>query len=198
MSNAEESLPPGGASLQLALQALVKALETRSINYAIIGGIATIQHGRVRTTDDIDVLLNVSQIAMPALFEGLKLEGFVADERENTIQLRDDGMTSIQFRDVLVDILRPVLPVYTHVLDRAKTEQLAGQSVRISSVECLIVMKLLALRPQDIADIEELCIAHHGELDVAFIHEELATVTEPTDPRWQTLNALLPIKTSGT
>jgi hypothetical protein len=35
----------------------VRSFNDRGIRYAIIGGIAAIQHTRVRTTDDIDAIL---------------------------------------------------------------------------------------------------------------------------------------------
>ena len=50
MSDADNSLPPSGQTLIQALRSLVTTLDARSIRYAIIGRVATIQHTRVRTT----------------------------------------------------------------------------------------------------------------------------------------------------
>ena len=72
--------------------------------------------GRVRTTADIDVLLAVPQIAMPAMFNSLQESGFTVELKRNIVELRDDGMTTLRFGDVLVDLMRPVLPVYSRVL----------------------------------------------------------------------------------
>lgn len=71
VNNADDSLPPAGPALREAFEALVSTLQQRRVRYAIIGGIALIQHTRLRTTDDIDVLLTVPQIGMPAFFEAL-------------------------------------------------------------------------------------------------------------------------------
>lgn len=54
MPDADNSLPPSGQTLQRAFSSLVEVLNARGVRYAIIGGIATIQHTRVRTTNDID------------------------------------------------------------------------------------------------------------------------------------------------
>ena len=62
----DNSLPPSGQSLIQELKTLVETLHASSVRYAIIGGIATIQHRRIRTTADINVLLTVPQIARPA------------------------------------------------------------------------------------------------------------------------------------
>lgn len=69
MPNVDDSLPPSGQALQQAFEALVAVLNQRGVRYAIIGGLAIIQHTRVRTTDDIDALLSVPQLSLPGLFE---------------------------------------------------------------------------------------------------------------------------------
>src|SRR6266496_4570994 len=74
--NADESLPPSGTTLRHAFDALVSLLNQRGIDYAIIGGLAGLQHGRIRTTDDIDALVDIPQLSMPSFFEALKERGF--------------------------------------------------------------------------------------------------------------------------
>lgn len=183
MPRSDDSLPPSGPTLLQAFEALIATFNARGIRYAIIGGLATIQHTRVRTTDDIDALLTLSQIAMPGFFEALKDRGFKVDVARTIHEFRNDGITAVRFGDVIVDLIRPVIPAYTHVLDRAVDAQILGQTVRISSAEGLIVMKLIAMRPQDEADIQDLLSAYAGSLDLRFVRAELETFTEPDDPR---------------
>jgi hypothetical protein len=176
-------LPPSGSTLRRAFEALIATLNQRRIRYAIIGGLATIQHTRVRTTDDIDALLAIAQIEMPGFFEALRDCGFTVDLSTNIRELREDGLTAIRFADVIVDLMRPMLPVYAHVLDRAIESQILGQPARVSSAEGLIVMKLIAMRPQDESDIQDLLAAYAGNLDLAFVRAELESFSEPDDPR---------------
>ncbi len=176
-------MPPGGQTLRQAFEALVNTLNEAGVRYAIIGGLAVIQHTRIRTTDDIDALLAVSQVAMPGLFERLQQRGFDIDLQRNIKELRDGGITAIRFADVIVDLMQPVIPAYAHVLDRAINADILGQNVRVSSAEGLIVMKLVAMRPQDETDVQDLLAAYGGRLDLDFIRGELATFTEPADPR---------------
>jgi predicted nucleotidyltransferase len=161
----------------------VTTLHERGVSYAIIGGLAAIQYTRVRTTDDIDALLSLPQIAMPDFFDALRDRGFAVDMPRNIRELRDDGLTTVRFGEVVVDLMRPVIPAFVHVLDRARTAQMLGQSVRISSPEGLIVMKLIAMRPQDEADIRDLLSGQAGNLDLDFVRRELETFTEAGDPR---------------
>lgn len=183
MPPSDDSLPPAGQTLRLAFEALVETLNARDVRYAIIGGIAVIQHTRVRTTDDIDALLTVPQLEMPALFEALRDRGFTVDVRQHIRELRDDGLTCIRFKDVLVDLMTPLIPTYAHVLDRAITASVLGHQVRIGSAEGLILTKLIAMRPHDEQDIKDLLAAYGDDLDLAFIHAELDLVMEADDSR---------------
>jgi predicted nucleotidyltransferase len=183
VTTSDDSLPPSGPTLQHALEALITAFDERAVRYAIIGGVAVIQHTRIRTTDDIDALLTVPQLEMPGLFENLARRGFVVDVLRNVRELRDDGFTTIRFGDVVIDLLRPVIPAYAHVLDRAVSANLFGRTVRVSSAEGLIVMKLIAMRPQDQADVQDLLRSYGDRLDLDFVRAELDTFTDPEDPR---------------
>jgi len=158
-------------------------LNERGIRYAIIGGIAMIQHTRVRATDDIDALLTVPQIAMPGLLEALRDRGFSIDLPTNIREFRDEGLTSVRFGTVVVDLMRPILPLYAHVLDRAIDAQILGRKVRVGSAEGLIVMKLVAMRPQDESDIRDILSAYGSALDFDFIRSELDTFAAADDPR---------------
>ena len=183
MFSADNSIPASGPKLRQAFEAMVVTLNERRVRYAIIGGIAILQHTRVRTTDDIDALMTVPQIEMPGLFEALQGRGFTVDILKNIRELRDDGFTSVRFADVAIDLMQPILPVYAHVLDRAIDALILGQSAKVSSAEGLIVMKLIAMRPQDEADIQDLLAAYAGGLDLDYVRAELDTFTELNDPR---------------
>ena len=76
MPDSDDSLPPSGPTLTQAFEALVTTLNARGVRYAIIGGLATIQHTRVRTTDDIDVLLTIPQIGCRACSSHMARGGF--------------------------------------------------------------------------------------------------------------------------
>jgi predicted nucleotidyltransferase len=182
VSNADDTLPPAGATLERAFEALVTTLHDLGVRYAIIGGVATIQHTRVRTTDDIDALVAVPQIAMPRLFETLQKRGFTVDVIRCINELRG-GLTTIRFGEVIVDLMRPVIPAYAHVLERAIETRILGQTVRISSPEGLIVMKLIAMRPQDEADVQDLLSTFAGSLDLDYVRSELDSIADANDPR---------------
>jgi hypothetical protein len=101
----------------------------------------------------------------------------------NIREFRDHGLTTIQFEDVLVDLMRPVLPAFGHVLERAVKSNILGHDVPVSSAEGLIVMKLVACRPVDESDIQDPLSAYAGRLDLGFVRAELDSLMERDDPR---------------
>ena len=82
-----------------------------------------------------------------------------------------------------VDWLKPVLPVFQHVIDAAQQEEWLGHKVRIATAESLIVTKLVAFRRQDQLDIENLLAANQGQLDLDLVRCEMKSIAELDDPR---------------
>lgn len=110
MVTSDDTLPPGGRMLRQAFEALVTTLDELGIRFAVIGGLALLQHTRIRATDDIDVLLAVPQIGLPELFDALRRRGFSAELERSVREFLDDGLTTVQFEGVLVDLMRPDPP----------------------------------------------------------------------------------------
>jgi len=169
--------------LLAGLLQLVEALEQRRVNYALIGGIATSYRSRPRFTQDLDLLLQVPQLALPGLLDDLHARGFAFETETAIREWTREHLTVLSYHGVRVDWLKPVLPVYQHVIDRARPEAWLGHSVRIAAAEGLILLKLLAFRSQDQVDIENLLAANQDQLDLDWILREWQSVAAPDDPR---------------
>ena len=72
-------------------------------------------------------------------------------------------------------------------LDRATDEPWLHRQIRIASAEGLILLKLLAFRPQDQVDIENIVLANRKTLDLDWIRTEWQTVASLDDPRMKRL-----------
>lgn len=187
---------PGNAPMRVqdlldGLAAAAEGLRARRINYAVIGGMATTFRGQPRTTKDIDFLLQVPQLQLPGLLDELTARGFTCDPATTIREWTQEHMTTLSFRGIRIDWLKPVIPLYQHVLDRATEETWLGHPVRVASAEGLILLKLLAYRTQDQLDIENLVAAHRETLDLAWIKWEWATVAAMDDPRMGRLVELM-------
>jgi hypothetical protein len=172
-------------NLWTGLTQMADALVSRNLRYALIGGIAVGFRSRPRFTRDIDFLIDIPQVALPGLLDELQERGFTLEIEKAIREWTRDHLTVLAFRDVRIDWLKPVVPLYRHVIEQAKHESWRGLSVSIASPECLILTKLIAFRTQDQVDIENLLVANSGQLNLAFIRAEWETVAPGDDPRMQ-------------
>jgi hypothetical protein len=170
--------------LRTALARLVDAMNHFQIQYALIGGLASGYRSRPRFTRDIDLLLSIPQIVLPRLLELLEKRGFEFDHVAVIREFIQNHMTSLSFQGIQIDWLKPVIPLFQHVLDTAQVETTVEDGMRIASAEGLILMKLIAFRRQDQLDIEDLLAANRGQLDLEFIRQEWQAIEEPGDRRW--------------
>ncbi len=167
-----------------AVELLGEVFAARSIRYALVGGLATVMRGRPRFTQDVDLLLDVPQLALPGLLNELAEMGFTFDAATVIREYVREHLTALRYGPVRIDWLKPVLPLYAHTLAEASlltwTE---GHQLRVARVEGLILTKLVAFRPQDQQDIETLLIANRNEIDLDLIHREWSAVAEGEETR---------------
>ncbi len=179
--------PISEADLQQGLTEAAAALAQYKVHYALIGGMATSYRSQPRFTKDLDFLLKVPQLTLPPLLEDLQRRGFEFDTVATIREWTQHHMVVLSYHGIRIDWLKPVLPAYVHVLDRATEETWLNQPIRIASAEGLILLKLLAFRTQDQLDIENLVAAHRDTLDLDWIRAEWQTVMSLDDPRMQRL-----------
>jgi predicted nucleotidyltransferase len=177
--------------LSTALTEAVAALEQMRIKYAVIGGIATSFRSQPRYTKDLDFLLQIPQVTLAKLLEEFARRGFNFDEVKTIREWTQQHMTTLSYRGIRIDLLKPVLSVYQHTLDRAKMVTWLNQPVRVASVEGLILIKLLAFRSQDLIDIENLIAFHRNHLDLDWIRSEWQSIGSLDDPRMRKFDELV-------
>ena len=169
--------------MRRALAKFAAAMDRRKVSYALIGGLATSYRSQPRFTKDIDFLVNVPQLVLAPLLEDLRGRGFEFDTLATISQWNQHHMVVLSYHGIGIDWLKPVIPAYRHVLDRATEESWLDHSIRIASVEGLILLKLLAFRGQDQVDVENLVAASRETLDLDWIKSEWRALADVDDPR---------------
>jgi len=189
MPDAPESL---AGDLLAAVEILGDVFDRRRIRYALLGGLATMLRGRPRFTQDVDVLLEVPQLALPGLLDELVEQGFSLDRETVIQQFVQQHMTAFRYGVVRIDWLKPVLPLYAHALASATNLPWGeGHVLRVLTPEGIIVTKMVAFRPQDQEDIRTLLAANRDEIDGDLIRREWATVSHGEEDRTAWLEAAL-------
>ena len=142
------------------LHAIVAALRSAGVAYAVCGGVAVTAHGAPRSTKDIDILVAPEDVdrALEAVrplgykFLALPMTFDAGTERERTVQRvsKIDGKEHL-----LLDLLLANASLAGTLDDRLEVHLPEGP-LAIVSRATLIRMKRLARRAQDLLDLEQL------------------------------------------
>ena len=144
------------------LTALIAALERRSLDYALCGGVALAIHGAPRATQDIDLLLRPEDL--PTLREiarelGFALESFPMEFASGVTIQRFTKL--VEEQPFMLDVLL-VGGAIEAVWNARLSTSFEGGTVKVVSREGLISLKLAAGRPQDLVDIQRLEEVNRG------------------------------------
>jgi len=142
-----------------ALQRLLNQFDNQGV---IIGGIAASLLGQPRFTADLDAVILLSTEDLPKLIEIAAREGMIvridgaeAFARKNRVLLLQHEISGIK-----VDISLGILPFEAEMVERGKEFSVAGLRLRLPTPEDLIIMKAVAHRPKDLADIQAIATSH--------------------------------------
>lgn len=129
-----------------SLSGVIKILETLEIPYMVTGSLASSHHGRPRTTDDADLVIEPTRESLERLVAALSEAGFYADADRARDALRDrrqfnviDTQTAFKV-DVIVRKERPFSQA--EFGRRQRSELVPGLSVSLATAEDTIVAKL--------------------------------------------------------
>ena len=165
------------------LERLAGALERVGIDYMIIGGQAVLLYGEARLTKDIDITLGVG-------IERLKEAVEVADEALLRRLTNDDDFTRQTMvlpcidtvSDIRVDLILSNSEYELHAFRRVRKVRIRSADVHFASPEDVIIHKMVAGRPRDIEDVQNI-LSVNPDLDKAYIRDlSLIHISEPTRP----------------
>ena len=150
--------------------------ERLRISYALIGGLAVGVHGIPRPTHDLDFTIAIERGRLPAFFEAVVELGYDVPHEFTTGWVDQvAGMPLVKARQwvagktIDVDVFLAESRFQKSLLQRRVRAEVEGISAWIASPEDLILLKLLANRPRDIGDIQDILMVQ-GQLDDASLN----------------------------
>ena len=171
---------PALSRLQRLLFAASRDL-TRTINYALIGGLSVAAWGVVRATQDIDFLADSEPSPISDLDLRNRLKSYLERQRcrvEWRVGDYDDPVPLLlrielprSYGGVGADLLWAHKRWHRDALARSITVKLSRQRVRVLHPEDLIMLKLDAGGPQDLADVVGLLTDPPVELNATRLKE---------------------------
>lgn len=144
--------------LLAALRDLVAWLQSMEIQGVIIGGVAASILGRPRMTRDIDVMVLLDEGYWDKfLIDGAKF-GFVPRLTDCLKFARKSRVLLVRHKpsEINVDITFGALPFEKEAVNRAVWLDIKKIHLPLPVPEDLIIMKAIAHRPRDLADIESI------------------------------------------
>lgn len=162
--------PP--SSLLDALRAVLRLLERMDNRGVIIGGVAASLLGRPRLTADIDVVILLSVDRLSHLLQMAEEEGLMPRIPDAIDFARQHRVLLLHHQQsgIPVDISLGILPFESDMVEHRILLTVAGLTVPVPRPEDLIVLKAVAHRPVDLADIQAIS-EHHLNLDRGYIRQ---------------------------
>ncbi len=146
----------------------------------IIGGMAVIALGFPRTTVDIDATVRATLDDLDSLVRRCESAGieprvagavdFAKVRRVLLMKHRDSG--------VEVDISLAALPFEEEAIAHRRMIDIGGLRMAIPRVDDLLVYKMVASRPQDLRDVEELLLRYVNAVDLPRVRRLIGEFSE--------------------
>jgi hypothetical protein len=169
----------------LALRALSGALAEGKTPVAVIGGIALNANGVTRSTADIDATIPGADLDLAGLLRRLKAHEIVpripnagAFARANQVLLLRHAPTHID-----LDLSLAWISFELEAIARAQRVTFATARIRVARPEDLVIYKLIANRPRDLGDLENLLLLHRRQIDLSRVRRILRALSEHLDGR---------------
>ncbi len=155
---------------------VVEGCESVGIDYVIVGGFVAILHGRMRTTTDVDLIVEEDRDKYEQFLKSLEEKGFDVMWEQGR-QAFEDGTNFSIFdnRSVLrIDLKVARRTLEVSALEEAVTEEFEGMQIRRSSLESLLLGKLIYMG--DLSD-----IPRHDLFEFTDVMDFIVVYNENTD-----------------
>jgi hypothetical protein len=154
-----------------SIEAVLAALNTAHVRYLVVGGVAVVLHGHLRTTADLDLVIQLKRDNVLNSVRVLAELGYrprapvraeqLADASVRESWLRGKGLTvlgmwSDQHPGLEIDLFVEEPFDFDRAYARAVTVALERTEATVVSLPDLVAMKRAAGRPVDLDDIERL------------------------------------------
>jgi hypothetical protein len=169
------------SEVESLLRRIVAALQTANVDFMIAGSFASSMHGMPRTTNDLDIVIDVT----PATLEALLKQFPAADYYVDADAARDALRRRSQFN--LIDmatgwkvdfIVRRARSFSTEEFERRVPSELLGVAVFVATAEDTIIAKLewakMSASEKQLRDVRGILDVRGASLDLAYVERWVA------------------------
>jgi predicted nucleotidyltransferase len=136
---------------------LLVRLADHGVQFIVVGGVAVALQGYLRTTEDVDVLVDASRENVARLLDALSDygEGFARELTADDFTDDEGAIRIVEESEFCqIDIFTRMTGLYYHdMLPDAGTLDLSGRTIRYASKASLIRLKSSSVREKDRLDV---------------------------------------------
>jgi len=162
-----------------AIEAALGWLENAGIARVIVGGVAASLYGRPRATRDVDIVAIADESRWANLVKSGERFGIWPRRADALDFAKTTRVLLLEHRptSVEVDVSMAGMEFEIEMVASAQRLTLSGVEIPVARPDDILIMKCLALRPRDVADIEGILQVQEG-LDLKRVRETLAQFSE--------------------
>ena len=155
------------------LKTILQILKAVNAHYALAGGLAYSTLVEPRATMDIDILILPEDIE--ELFHRLRKEYMNIIIHDQPMHLNSirlwRAITFHEDREIMLDFLLAESKFHRLAVKRSLELDFMGIPLRVLSIEDLIILKRIANRAQDIADLKNINENYQNQIDWTYIDD---------------------------
>lgn len=137
----------------------LQLLNSKKIEYLVIGGYAVGYHGYPRATGDMDIWIDINDQNATKMVDALKEFGFDPPELKKEIFLKEQKVIRMGVPPMRLEILTSIDGVnFKNCFNNRIVADFGDFKVNFISKDDLLINKRASGRPQDIVDFEKLKI----------------------------------------
>ncbi len=160
-------------TIEDVVRGISEILLEAGVDYVIVGGVAVSGWGNVRTTRDVDIIMDLREKDIASLSDALKKEGFdvMADDIRDAMKEKGHFTIFDTRSDYHIDAKGCYGEKEKRSLKEKKAVDLWGIRIFIASPEDTIANKLVFGSEQDIRDAEGIYVRQMEKLDLNYLEE---------------------------
>ena len=155
--------------LEDALHSVVSVLEGQGLPYMLMGGMANLVWGEARTTQDIDITVQVDPAQLSDTVTRLTQIFRALPENPLAFVKRTRVLPIVTANGIRADLIFAELPYQEQAIRRARPVTLGDRAVRVCSPEDLIIHKIISERSKDLDDVRGIVRTQGSHLDRAYL-----------------------------
>lgn len=166
------------------LERIARSLDKAALPYMVIGGQAVLLYGEPRLTKDIDITLGVDLSRLDDVLTAVRdmkivpLVDPATFTRETMVLPCSDPESGIR-----IDMIFSFSPFERQAIGRARAVRIRDTDVRFTSLEDLLVHKLIAGRPRDLED-ARIVLVKNPNADLAYVRRWLGEFSVLTNENY--------------